>query len=77
MTNKKITKNQIIRLAKMSRMIWSRLTVKEQEIWCATDGEFGFLEEMVCLLKLNNVTITQEEWEFVHEFMMGDTISWN
>ena len=75
--NKKITKNQLVRLAKMSRMIWSKLTIKEQETWYATDGSFGFLEQMVCLLKLNDVTITQEEWEFVNEFMIGDTLSWN
>ena len=71
--NKKITKKQIIRLAQMSRMIWSQLTLAEQEKWYCTLGSYEFIEQVICLLRLFDVKISQEEFEFVHEFTMGGT----
>ena len=69
--NKKITKNQLIRLAKMSRMIWSQLTLAEQEKWHCTLGSYEFIEQIICLLRLFDVKISDEEFEFVHNFTMG------
>lgn len=69
--NNNLTKEQKNRLCKVGRRIWRMLSDDERDAYYCDTGTIGFVENVATLLHLGLCTVTLDEFERIHNYIIA------
>ena len=72
MMTRPVTYQELERIKQYGRLCWENLSDDERELWYCTDGTYGFVEQVICMLRLLDAEMTDEQFD-----NLNDYICWN
>lgn len=69
MMTRPVTYQELERIKQYGRLCWENLSDDERELWYCTLGTYEFVEQIICMLRLFDAEITDEQFEVLHEYI--------